>query len=673
MHHLTNRLGDSPSLYLRQHAANPVHWQPWDDAALEYARKNQKLLLISIGYAACHWCHVMEHECFEDAEVARWMNTDFEPIKIDRESRPDLDAVYMDALQIMTGRGGWPLNIIALPDGRPVFGGTYFPKEQWLSALSQLNGLWEKEPDRVFAYADKLQGAIVDHQQLPVLNGKEAADKSFFDRSFEHFITGFDQKFGGMSPAPKFPMPVMWRTILQYGVLAKNQHAIDAVLFTLERMAGGGIYDQIGGGFSRYSVDPYWQVPHFEKMLYDNAQLVTLYAEAYRYSKDARFKEVIEASLLWCKTSLRQKNGAYAAAFDADSEGVEGKYYVWTANELAEALTTEELSIAIPWFGLKDEAIWEEKLLVLQAVKTVKALAQQFEVAEAFITSQQNSIRQKLLAIRDQRIPPACDNKTLLAWNALFLEALAESYVSLEDKQYLNDAQELAHTLLGFRINGQWFRVNYEGEYSQPAFSEDLAYLAQAFFRLYQVSGDKRWLRECEGLTDLLRRDFGDPKTGLLVYSHEKPLDWHADRVELADNVQPSPNSVYARLIHQLAHLHADVALEKHAIALFQQALPQLEKNLRFYAGWGSLGLEMAYGSALVTINGEDAENAYRVLAARYLPGEHFIWSKEKQTYPPILSERHSTANLRIDRCIFGSCALPVASVTAYLDGLNQA
>jgi len=670
---LNNRLSDSPSLYLRQHATNPVHWQPWDDAALIYARKNQKLLLISIGYAACHWCHVMEHECFEDAEVAALMNADFVPIKIDRESRPDLDAVYMDALQLMTGRGGWPLNIIALPDGRPVYGGTYFPKEQWLTALKQIHSLWAKEPERVFAYANHLQGNLIEHQQLPASKSETLADKAFYDRSFTHFIAGFDAHFGGMSPAPKFPMPVLWRAVLQYGVLAKNQRATDAVLFTLESMAGGGLYDQLGGGFARYSVDPYWQVPHFEKMLYDNAQLVTLYAEAYRYSKNDRFKEVIEDSLAWCKQHLRQNNSAYAAAFDADSEGIEGKYYVWTAVELSQILSTEELALATAWFGLKKEAVWEDDLLVLQSVKNRQKLATDFGETEQTITDQQNTIRRKLLAVRDQRIPPACDNKTLLAWNALMLEALAESYVSLGNDNYLQDALELGQSLLGFRVADQWYRVNYEGVFSQPAFSEDLAYLAQAFFRLYQVSGQNSWLRECETLVDLLQRDFADPETGLLVYSHEKALDWHADRVELADNVQPSANSVYARLLYRLADLHADSRQQKRAIALFTLAQPQLEKHLRFYAGWGSLGLEIAYGSALVTLTGQEAAFAYREVAAKYLPGENFIWSAAKQDYPTLLAERYSDEKLRIDRCIFGSCALPVRTVADYLTHLTQA
>lgn len=666
MQPLNNRLGDASSLYLRQHASNPVNWQPWDEEALAFARENNKLLLISIGYAACHWCHVMEHECFEDAEVARLMNAGFVCIKIDRESRPDLDALYMDALQLMTGRGGWPLNIIALPDGRPVYGGTYFPKTQWLAVLEQINTLWSNEPERVYAYAAHMQGALLNQQSLTANPTIDLPDAAFFDRAYASLAQAYDPHFGGVSPAPKFPMPVLWRYWLKYGVLSKNDEALHQVLFTLERMAAGGIYDQLGGGFARYSVDPYWKVPHFEKMLYDNAQLVTLYAEAYRYSKNPRFKEVIAATLAWCKTDLLQADGAYAAALDADSEGVEGKYYVWTAAEIAACLTAEELKLATSWLGLADEAKWEDGLLVLQLAKTPAELGKTFQLSETELALIQNQIRGKLLAHRRQRVSPACDTKQLLGWNALLLEAFAEAYVSLQEASYLDDALDLAGALLQFCVNGQWYRVKYAGNWSQPAFSEDLVYLAQAFFRLYQVSGDVNWLLESEKLLALLS-DYRDRATGLLRFGKEKVLDWHQDKIELADNVQPSANSVYAHLLYQLAILHADFKQREQALVLFRHALPQLEKHLRFYAGWGSLGLDIAYNSAVVTLTGKTAATAYAELAGHYLPSECLIWSIEKKDYPTLLAERYTPMSLRIDRCVFGSCSLAAETTADYL------
>lgn len=670
MMQLHNRLTDSPSLYLRQHASNPVFWQPWDDTALNFARKNQKLLLISIGYAACHWCHVMEHECFEDAEVAERMNADFVPIKIDRESRPDLDALYMDALQLMSGKGGWPLNIIALADGRPVYGGTYFTKSQWLSVLEQISTLWLKEPQRVLDYADHLEGALLRHQSTAANTTAELPDKAFFDRAYVPLEAAFDTHFGGVTPAPKFPMPVLWRYWLKYGVLRKNQEAIDQLVFTLERMAAGGIYDQLGGGFARYSVGPYWKVPHFEKMLYDNAQLVTLYAEAYRHTKNPRFRTVITETLAWCKAELLQADGAYAAALDADSEGVEGKYYVWTEAEIAQCLTAEEMALATRWFGLADEARWEDKLLVLQLAAKPDALADAFQLSAGMLAEKLNQIRKKLLAQRQKRIAPACDHKQILGWNALLLEAFAEAYVSLQEASYLEDALHLAQKLLQFEQAGSWYRVKYEGEWSQPAFSEDLVYLAQAYFRLYQVSGMVNWLHESEKLLARLA-DYVDPDSGLLRFGRDNGLEWHKGKVELADNVQPSANSVYALLLYQLAALHADTKKQETALSLFFLAAPLLEKHLRFYAGWGSLGLDIAYASAVVTISGSAAKAAFGQLAAVYLPGEYLIWATEKQTYPELLSERFTAQPLRIDRCVFGSCGLPQTTVEAYLQTLT--
>ncbi len=670
MQSLHNRLADASSLYLRQHATNPVYWQPWDEHILEYAGNHGKLLLISIGYAACHWCHVMEHECFADTEVAAVMNKDFVPIKIDRESRPDLDALYMDALQLMTGRGGWPLNIIALPDGRPIYGGTFFPKKQWLAVLKQISSLWENEPHRVYAYAEHMQGALLQHQHSAVVDSTHLPDASFYDHAFLPLSASFDPHFGGLSPAPKFPMPVVWRFWLKYGVLSKRQEVIDQGLFTLERIAAGGIYDQLGGGFARYSVDPYWKVPHFEKMLYDNAQLVTLYAEAYRLTKNPRFKEVVVETLAWCKAELRQSDGAYAAALDADSEGLEGKYYVWTAAEMANNLTDKEMALAESWFGLKEEAYWEDDLLVLQQLKKPDELAILFQYSRSEVETLQEQIRLKLLDIRQKRQSPACDTKQLLGWNAMLLEALAEAYVSLADVNYLQDATELARALEGFNREGQWYRVKYEGNWSQPAFSEDLVYLAQAFFRLYQVSSNSKWLVESEKLVEQLRH-FVDQETGLLCFGQEKTLHWHIDKIELADNVQPSANSVYAHLLYQLAAIHGDSVRRNQALTLFRHALPKLDKHLRFYAGWGSLGLDIAYDSAIVTLTGVEAEVAFIELSGKYLPGEYFIWAKDKPNYPSLVANRYTTESLRIDRCIFGQCELPVTSVAAYVHSLH--
>ncbi len=664
---LANRLATAPGLYLRQHADNPVHWQPWDDEALAYARKEQKLLLISIGYAACHWCHVMEHECFEDMEVAALMNEHFVPVKVDRESRPDLDAIYMDALQLMSGKGGWPLNVVALPDGRPVYGGTYFPKKQWLDVLSQIAGLWEQEPERVMSYADRLQSGLREMNELVVSHGDVLPGMDFYERGFEQVSHRLDYKYGGLSQAPKFPMPPLLRYLLHYGSTATNQQALEAALLTADRMAAGGLYDQLGGGFARYSVDAYWAVPHFEKMLYDNAQLISFYAEAYRYSRKSRYRDIVTETIHWCKEALLQDSGVYAAAWDADSEGEEGKYYVWTARELAEVLSPADLQFATIWFGIGKDAVWEGPLQVLQEAADETQLAEYFKFSASETQNYKSRIRQILLEVRNKRVAPACDRKQLLGWNGLFLEGLAEAYVSLADDQYLADAISLAENLLHFETEGVWHRVCYESRYVQTAFSEDLVYAATGFFRLFQVSGQLRWLQVAQRMTELLQASFADPTTGLLT---QEPLGGglsFARKFELADNVQPSVNSAYARLLFQLSEIRLDNLLREKSLQLFRYAVPHLEKYSHYYAGWAALGLWSAQPLAVVTVTGPDARQAFLELSARYLPQQLLLFSEKEVSVPEIMKERFVETGYRIDRCIFGSCALAVFDTAEHL------
>jgi hypothetical protein len=649
---LTNRLATQPSLYLRQHASNPVAWQPWDEQSLQLARDEQRLLVISIGYAACHWCHVMEHESFDDAQVAALMNEHFVPIKIDRETRPDLDAVYMDALQLMNGQGGWPLNIIALPDGRPVYGGTYFRKNQWLAVLEQLATMWQNERSRMEEYANKMQ------EGLETMNHLVAASEQHFRkeeaaRSLAAFRGRLDAVWGGLSGAPKFPMPPLLRYLLDQAVRSKDAPLLDQLMLTADRMAGGGIYDNLGGGFCRYSVDDQWRVPHFEKMLYDNGQLLSFYAELYRATGKSHYRRLLYEIDGWCRAALLQPEGAYGAAWDADSEGEEGKYYVWTLYELQQLLDEQELSLARQLFELDDLARWEGPLLVLQWNEAVYAA--QPEQADA--------LRAKLESVRSKREEPARDRKMLLAWNALQLEGLCEAYAATSDRHFLDEALRLAKVLETFRENGLWMRVNYGGQLSQPAFSEDLAYLGRSFFRLYEVSGSSRWLKKAQALADELLNRFAAAESGLLAWSAQElelPLP---KKYELADNVQPSANSVFARLLGQLAELTLDMRYYDHMEQMWAMARPHLDKYAHFHGGWMQLGLEQAYGRKALTITGSRAQEVHRELLAQYRPDRLLLMHDGEGEAPALFAGRASTSDLRIDACSHGSCALPIYRV----------
>ena len=441
---MSNRLAQTSSPYLQQHQDNPVDWFPWGDEALAKAQAENKLLIVSIGYSTCHWCHVMAHESFEDDEVAELMNAQFVSIKVDREERPDIDAIYMDAVQAMTGRGGWPLNAVCLPDGRPVWGGTYFPKPNWMNALAQLHEKYAANPAQFEEQAERLTQHIQSMDLVPDASTHpfDAADVT---RSFLQFRQRFDLTHGGFEGAPKFPMPTSWEFLLQYSHHSDQAAVEDALKITLEKMAWGGIYDHVGGGFARYSVDEVWHIPHYEKMLYDNGQLVSLYSKAYRKFKNPLYKRVVSETVTWLEREMLHESGAFFSAQDADSEGEEGKFYVWTADELVQALGKDaELYKQI--YNMTPEGNWEHGKNTPIRREQTGILATELGITETKLLSKMSEMNAKLYAERAKRVWPGTDDKTLVSWNALMDSGLIEAYRSFGDDKYL----ELARQNLAF-------------------------------------------------------------------------------------------------------------------------------------------------------------------------------------------------------------------------------
>ena len=434
---MKNELHQSGSLYLRQHANNPVHWQLWSADVLAQAVKDERLLLLSIGYSSCHWCHVMEEESFEDEEVAALMNAHFTSIKIDREERPDLDARYMSAVQLMTGQGGWPLNCIALPDGTPVWGGTYFSKADWMAALSQISQMWKETPQTVQDYAQQMREGLSDM----VLVSTSGTPGSFVASDLEDvlipWMRGWDEVNGGLTHAPKFPMPSNYSYLLQHGILSQNDRTLSFVHNTLNKMALGGIYDFVHGGFTRYATDRFWKVPHFEKMLYDNAQLIGLYAKAYRNDHQDLYAQTISQTVSWLQREMKLDSGLYAAALDADSATSEnpreeGGYYTWRIDEL------EDLALphfeAFKWyFDISEHSAWEGKY-ILHRTQPIKALAERLNIDEAAANESLLRWQQVLASAAADRIEscpkPLRDPKALTCWNAL-LESGSQKHIGL--------------------------------------------------------------------------------------------------------------------------------------------------------------------------------------------------------------------------------------------------
>ncbi len=450
MEKYTNDLINESSPYLLQHAHNPVNWKPWNKNSLELAEREGKLIIISIGYAACHWCHVMEHESFEDVEVADKMNQNYIAIKVDREERPDVDQVYMDAAHLITGRGGWPLNVIALPDGRPIYAGTYFTKQQWLKVLNGVFDFYNTTPEKALEQAMQIAAGVKKMSYVPT-PPKTTFKVEVLQKAASNWLNAIDNREGGRAGQMKFPMPGAYLSLLRYASDLKDERGLDLCRLTLDKMAMGGLYDQIGGGFSRYSVDPLWHVPHFEKMLYDNAQLISLYSEAYKYFKDPFYKQVVTETVAFCDRELKNAEGAYFASLDADTEGEEGKFYVWTAQEIDDLLK-EDAPLFKSFYGVTENGNWESGKNVLKMSVSLEDLTDKFKLSTEEIGVKLKDSRDRLFEVREQRTRPPLDDKTLTEWNALMITGLTKAYEATSENPYLNKALDVA----GFLWQNMW-------------------------------------------------------------------------------------------------------------------------------------------------------------------------------------------------------------------------
>src|SRR5690554_909065 len=540
---MANLLGKENSPYLQQHQHNPVHWQPWGPEALDQAVADNKLIIVSIGYSTCHWCHVMERESFEDQEVADLMNWHFICIKVDREERPDIDQVYMLAVQLMTGRGGWPLNCICLPDGRPIYGGTYFKKDDWMHLLLQLQTMWLENPQVAEDYAGKLAEGIRLSDGLPVEKLQGTPDKNMVKAIVEPWKKQFDPHHGGLRQAPKFPMPNNWDFLLQYAVLQNDPELLEHVHFTLKKMASGGIYDHIGGGFARYSVDDRWHVPHFEKMLYDNAQLVSLYLSAWQNRPDLQYKRTVEETLEWVRREMTGSNGGFYCALDADSEGVEGEFYIFDLEEIenleGRGLEKSDIEFLTKHFNLSRKGNWvEEDTNVLFHDVNADELA----ASQGFSTEEWDlylgKLKSVLLKYRERRVRPGLDNKQLTSWNALMLKAFSEAYRILNKQEYLDIALKNAQFIKRelYAEDGGLLHQPADSNRSIPGFLDDYAFCIESWISLYEATLDEEWLMEAKRLTDYVFDHFLDKNEGVFFYTDDRADPLIARKTEIMDN-----------------------------------------------------------------------------------------------------------------------------------------
>jgi uncharacterized protein len=667
-----NHLITSTSPYLLQHAYNPVEWYPWSEEALSKAKSEDKLILVSIGYSACHWCHVMEHESFEDFEVAEIMNQHFVCIKVDREERPDIDQVYMSAVQLMTGRGGWPLNCFTLPDGRPVYGGTYFPKKQWINILLNLADAYKNDKPKFVDYAQQLTDGVNKMDLVAATNENPEFDFAVADEAVLNWKKLLDNHEGGPARAPKFPLPNNYIFLLRYSQIKKDDELLNHIQLTLKKMAYGGIYDQIGGGFARYSVDGIWKVPHFEKMLYDNAQLVSLYAEAYRYFKDPIYKQIVYQTLEFVERELTGNEGNFYSALDADSEGEEGKFYVWKKEEL-ETILGNDFNLFADYFNVNDRGFWEHENFILLRNDDDQEIAKRNGMDVSALRNKIKLLSKRLLIQREKRIRPGLDDKTLASWNGLMISGYLDAYDSFGDEQFLNAAKKNLDFILREMVSPDGgLNHNYKNSISNiNAYLEDYAFVIQALIKMYQCTFELKWIEQARKFSEYVELHFSDEPSGLFYFTSDLDPPLITRKMENQDNVIPASNSQMAINLFQLGHYFENYEWIERSQKMAMNLKSVLTGYGSGYSNWLIHWMQLSEPLRELVICGENAISFRNQLISVTLPPGILIAGIVNQENIPMTISRLKKGETLIYICVDHSCQLPVNSVEDAKELLN--
>ena len=672
---MKNELPHETSPYLLQHAHNPVHWQPWGKAALQLAKELDKPILVSIGYSACHWCHVMERESFEIEATAAIMNENFINIKIDREERPDIDHIYMDAVQAMTGSGGWPLNVFLTPDGKPFYGGTYFPpvkafnRPSWTDILLSLSDAWKNRRDEMEVQAEKLIDHLKKSNNLGSIKNSIISEEPIKGITREDCITiknnllaTADIVEGGFGKAPKFPQTFSINCLLQCAYFFKDEKALAHAELSLIKMLNGGIYDQLGGGLCRYSTDGEWLAPHFEKMLYDNALFITALSNAYLLTKNVIYKKAVENVCDFIFNEMKNKEGGYYAAIDADSEGVEGKFYVWDKNEIENILKSDAAFFNI-YFDVSEEGNWEHKN-ILRILKPLSSVAKEFKIdlgeAEKIISKSKN----KLLDERKKRIRPNTDDKILFGWNALLITSFCKAYAVLQDEKYKVAAIDLYNFIEEkYRDKeGNYNHTYKNGIAKYPAFLDDYTYFVDACIHLHEITADQKYLYKAQNITENIFQNFEDHQSPFFFFTTKQQDDVVVRKIEIYDGATPSANSITAQNLIYLSLVFNKREWHQKALAMLDSLKAVIVKHPGSFGIWSSIALNITAGFNEITITGDSKMTAVNNMLLEYLPNKilqpsfnnsNMILSQDK----PFLKE------LSIYLCRNFACSTPLKNI----------
>ena len=658
-----NNLKNETSPYLLQHVENPVNWNPWDKKYLDKAKKENKLVIISIGYASCHWCHVMERESFQDSTVAKLMNDKFISIKVDREERPDIDQVYMNAIQLITGSGGWPLNVITLPDGRPIWGGTYFSKGQWISALKQISEIYETEPEKFISYAKRVQEGI--NTLNDVVMQTDSFENIDIDKYAKLLLKNIDEEFGGFNGAPKFMMPNNLNFLLRYSVQEKQEKSKDKILSTLDKMAYGGIFDHVEGGFSRYSVDERWHIPHFEKMLYDNGQLMSLYSVGYKISDKDLYKDVVYKIHEYIDSEMKDISGGYYSSLDADSKldngaYAEGEYYSWEKEEL-ERIIGENFDLFSEYYNVNDNGFWEEenKYVLIRSISDIEFINKNKLDSATFQKIKSEWIYKLKLAKIDKK-KPSLDYKIITSWNGLMISGYVDAYKSFNDEIFKNEAINAGEFIFKNLIkkDGGLHHNFVNGKSKINGYLEDYATVIQASLDLYEVTLNQKWIERALNLSEYVLSNFSGGKSDLFYFTSSQDEDLISRSVEFRDNVIPSSNSIMAKNLFRLYHYFDKQEYYEKAQNMSLSVTAEFETYPSGYTNWFDLIYNFKSNYYEIAVVGENSIKQVEEINKKYIPNKLIIGSKSENNLP-LLKNRYVEGKTLIYVCVNKACKMP--------------
>jgi uncharacterized protein len=668
---MKNELIHETSPYLLQHAHNPVHWQPWGQAALQLAKNLDKPILVSIGYSACHWCHVMERESFENDATAAIMNEYFINVKIDREERPDIDHIYMDAVQAITGSGGWPLNVFLTPDGKPFYGGTYFPptkafnRASWTDVLISINDAWhnrrsemEEQAQTLMEHLKKSNNYGKIKNTIEIDNGEPSFTKEDVVTISQNLLSTADVVEGGFGKAPKFPQTFSIDALLQCAHFLKDENALRHAELSLSKMYNGGIYDQLAGGLCRYSTDAEWLAPHFEKMLYDNALFIVALSNAYLLTKKEFYKNAVEHVCHFLFTEMKNTDGGYYAAIDADSEGVEGKFYVWDKTEIDKILG-KDADIFNAYYNVTTHGNWEEKN-ILRILKPIEEVVKQFNISLADAELSIEASKKTLLIERNKRIRPSTDDKILLGWNALLIIAFCKAYAILQHDKYKIAAEELFQFIEKSFVEKDdvYYHTYKKGEAKYPAFLDDYAYLIEACIQLQEITGNEKYLYKAKSLAEHVFENFSDEESNYFFFTSKKQEDVVIRKIELYDGATPSANGVMAKNLQYLSIVFDNKKWHQKSVSMIESLKTIVSKHPNSFGIWAAQAINMAAGTNEIAIIGTNMIPLLKEMLLHYIPNK-ILQATNVISDMPLLIEKPIFEKTFLYLCLNSTCKFP--------------